>query len=282
MKKTILFLAILFSAVFVHADGVGMAEFRKAQRQLVLADFKTLYKQRHLSAHKAQLRHKHRRVKKIAHQTVLQNVHKPSLQEKTQIDITADGDVSQAHFENAAMQTQANHDMGTIADGSSYKIDINDKSNIGGGHVPADVGDGGPVSVGNGDGGFNPGDTGSGFEPPDTGGINHDTGPGDGGPGNIADGTGSSGIDGINQGGSGDSGHGSDYTTAPSETGGGPSSGGGGVATDGTDDPGTGGMDQESGADGSDSKPGNMDGAGTSNTANPGIRPLYASPWGRR
>ncbi|OQX57590.1 MAG: hypothetical protein B5M52_07090 [Helicobacteraceae bacterium 4484_230] len=315
MKKTILFLIMLFFAVFAHAEGMSIVEFRKAQRQLVLTDFKTLYKQRHLSAHKAQLRYKHKRVKKLAHPTVLQNRYKPLLQEKTQIDVTADGDVSQVHFENAAMQTQANHDMDTVTDGDSYKTDINDQTGIDSGHLPADTGGTGSVPAGNEDGGFNPGDAGGGFEPSDTGGMDHEAGPGDSGPENVTGGsgdvppvgnTGGSGINGMDQGNSGVTGQGSGHTEVPSGAGGEPVSGSGDVPPVGnTGGSGINGMDQgnsgdtgqgsghtevpsgtgeesaSGGTDSSDSKPSAGE-AGTVNTSNPGIRPLYASPWGRR
>jgi len=245
MKKLILFLIILSVAVSAHAKGAGMPEFRLEQRRLVLADFKALYKQRHLSSHKAQLHYKHSRVKKLTHSTVLRHRYKPSLQENmhnAEAGITASSDVSRMHFENAMIQTQANHDMDLVTEGGIYKIGAGNPTGSGGGYVPADTGS---ISVGGGGGDFEPVDGGSNPKPPDMGDADNGSGTNNSGPGSTGTDT--------------DQGFTSD---------GGAGSGNGGTADSETD---------------TSSVPyGTNSESGPTETGGQGVRPLYANPWGRR
>lgn len=52
-----------------------MQGFRDQQRRTVLSDFKALYKSRNVSSHKAQLRHKYRRVKELSSSSLLENLY---------------------------------------------------------------------------------------------------------------------------------------------------------------------------------------------------------------
>ena len=129
MKKLILFFTTLFLTTALGANIVSMSDFRKAQRQLVLADSKTLYKQRHLSSHKAQLRHKYSRVKKVSHSGVLDH-YRPNMIKEQKEEISEL--VMSSHTENASMQTEANYDLHIIQQHNkdlSYKPDIHTENN---------------------------------------------------------------------------------------------------------------------------------------------------------
>jgi hypothetical protein len=102
MKKMILIFITIFYAQQLSAAPLSMSEFRKAQRQYVLADFKALYKKRHLWAHKAELRRRYKHVKKISHSGILNNSYHPQ-------DKIVPEDTKQA-----SMQTIANSNLQII------------------------------------------------------------------------------------------------------------------------------------------------------------------------
>ena len=92
MKTFIVLILFLFSTLS-FADTLTMSKFREMHRQDLLSNFKTLYKQRHITAHKANLRHKYKRVKKVSHQNLRTHTHS-----RTQMPETPP----------AMMQTEAN------------------------------------------------------------------------------------------------------------------------------------------------------------------------------
>ena len=118
MKKIILFFIATVYVTLLHAN--MMSDFRRSQRHLVLADFKALYKQRHLSSHKAELRHKYKRVKKISHSGVLEHYHHTD----TKVDNTSTYMPDSMDTQNVSMQTEANHDLQTIEEHHSNQKDI--------------------------------------------------------------------------------------------------------------------------------------------------------------
>ncbi len=109
--KTVITLLILSFSVVLHAQTLSMSEFRKAQRQYVLADFKALYKQRHISSHKAKLRQKHERVKKISHSGILMNQYQQETEQKSHTKAQNAQSHQPSMPQNASMQTQANYEI---------------------------------------------------------------------------------------------------------------------------------------------------------------------------
>ncbi|GEM_PF-3710994 len=69
MIKTVVVLLLLTG--WLRAEALTMAEFRLQQRHLALAEFKSLYKQRHYYQHRANLLRHHRRVKRIVSNRVM-------------------------------------------------------------------------------------------------------------------------------------------------------------------------------------------------------------------
>jgi len=108
MKKIILLFSTIFYVISLNASTLSMSEFRKIQREYVLSEFKALYKKRNISAHKAQLRHKYTRVKKISHSGILNNYHIQNENIKTP-DIT----ISEA-ADQTSMQSVANYNLQLI------------------------------------------------------------------------------------------------------------------------------------------------------------------------
>lgn len=111
MKKAVILLVMC--AAWLFAQMPEMAQFRLQQRQLALAEFKSLYKQRHFYEHRAKLLQHHRRVKKVSNNDQLQhklwengNEAQPAEHNKVESCNTGWSEGS-----DSQIKTKANHDM---------------------------------------------------------------------------------------------------------------------------------------------------------------------------
>jgi len=102
MKTAIIGWILVLHVSFLYAESMSMKEFRVMQRQLVLSDFKALYKQRHILEHKAQLKRKYHRVKKMQTPSMLNKLY--SKHDIKSVDSTET-------TQNSTMQIKANHDI---------------------------------------------------------------------------------------------------------------------------------------------------------------------------
>ncbi len=98
-------LVLLLLSLSLEASSPQMRTFRMQQRHLVLAEFKKLYKQRHLYRHRVRMLRHHRRVKTVDHSTVMR-MHRHQ---------TAVADEAMPQDMVSGMQTniktKANHDL---------------------------------------------------------------------------------------------------------------------------------------------------------------------------
>ena len=108
MKKIVLLILLLSPWLF--GATLNMAQFRLQQRHLVLAEFKSLYKQRHYYQHRANALRHHRRVKVIGKHSIWTHTHSEAKQDAAM--------PQQGMHENDLMsgqesniKTKANHDM---------------------------------------------------------------------------------------------------------------------------------------------------------------------------
>ncbi len=102
--KFVMLVSLLLS-LSLEASSPQMRTFRMQQRHIVLAEFKKLYKQRHLYRHRVRMLRHHRRIKTVDHSTVMR-MHRQQ---------TAVADESMPHEMVSGMQTniktKANHDL---------------------------------------------------------------------------------------------------------------------------------------------------------------------------
>ncbi len=108
MKKIAFVFLLLCPWLF--GEATGMAEFRLQQRQLALAEFKSLYKQRHYYRHRARALRHHRRVKTIGKHSVWTHMRSESEQDTPVTQpMMHENDLTNGHESN--LKTRANHDM---------------------------------------------------------------------------------------------------------------------------------------------------------------------------
>ncbi len=119
MRKLVFVFITVFCVTHIYAGTINMSDFRKSQRLSVLKDFKAVYKQRHLSSHKAKLRRKYNRVKKVSHSGIL-DYHNPiDIDKKTDITVN---DITEMNTQNASIQIDANYkDVNSITDEIKYE-----------------------------------------------------------------------------------------------------------------------------------------------------------------
>lgn len=207
MKKIVLLILLLSPWLF--GATLNMAQFRLQQRHLVLAEFKSLYKQRHYYQHRANALRHHRRVKVIGKHSIWTHTHSEAKQDAAM--------PQQGMHENDLMsgqesniKTKANHDMEWIKQKETghgmpnsdqpinppFELHENtpsDGGDIPGGSMPEGPANGGDMPMDGGgydSGNLMPSGTGEGTTPEnpldgghdDSGGI-IPTGPGDGSQG---------------------------------------------------------------------------------------------------
>jgi hypothetical protein len=90
-----------------------MAQFRLQQRQLALAEFKSLYKQRHFYEHRVKLLQHHRRVKKVSNNDQLQHKlwENGNEAQPTEHNEVEPCDMGWSEGSDSQIKTKANHDM---------------------------------------------------------------------------------------------------------------------------------------------------------------------------
>lgn len=110
MIKSLLGICIVFT--WLYAASGSMAAFRLQQRQLVLAEFKALYKQRHFYAHRAKLLRHHRRVHTVSRNDHLQRKMwengSDAMMEHSDVEVC---DTVWSDGSGSRIKTQANRDM---------------------------------------------------------------------------------------------------------------------------------------------------------------------------
>lgn len=108
MKTVMTLLILIITSSSLQATSLSMSQFKKVHRQMVLSDFKSLFKKRHMGTHKAQLRHKYSRVKSVQHPSILNNRPRPRPMEHK------DENTNKNKNKNPSMQIPANKNFNTI------------------------------------------------------------------------------------------------------------------------------------------------------------------------
>ena len=115
MKKLFIATLLLLFSSQLYAKSLTLSEFRKMHRNMLLSEFKTLYKERHIGSHKAQLRAKYRRIKRVSHTKLYHKSHHMKSNDErgdtVQMSMDEASYTLMKHTSNANMQMQANSNL---------------------------------------------------------------------------------------------------------------------------------------------------------------------------